>query len=214
MSVVRTASSGAPVSTRLPDAHASPKTEHTYVLFLWRHRDATGEKFACMTFGQAYAVRKFLDELMGEDGEYVWETPDTIRTETGVVVRMHGYDDETDAADMRECVDYEYSPAEIGWDLESYPLWHNTARIFRYDSFGTETVDGVTRAKRKARASSAPRALAPAGSVHVSVIAEQMGIEPRQARAALRKLGPKPAHGWNFLPAEIENVKAKIKAAL
>ena len=54
--------------------------------------------------------------------------------------------------------------------------------------------------------------------VSLKDVAKAAGVEPREARAILRKLGAR-AEGqkrsrWQFLPKEVSGVVAKIKAAL
>lgn len=195
---------------KLPDPHPSPPTRvGEYVLYLWRHRDP--DHFAIQIFCEPYAVRKFMDEVMGPDGEYVWETETTIRTETGVLMRMHGAGDEReDTRLLKRCVEHEYTVAEMGYDLSSAPEWLSCARRYRTGSFPALETEEQVR-ERRTRKPSAPTATHPPGAVHVSDVALALGVEPRAARAALRGVMEKPAYGWWFKPDEVEGIKAKIK---
>jgi hypothetical protein len=197
-----------------------------YVLYISRHMDDDTQVMV-MVFAQAYAARKFLDILLRDDG-IVWEDtwyngewPEgttmkrgcTIRSETGIIVSTRWYPKR-----MHEVVEHEYSLQEMAWDL---PMpYSGFAKAFRRGPDLPRTLedDGVgSRAReRKERKSSAPRADAPAGYVHVSDLALSMGIDAKQARVALRKVfaDGKPAYGWYFDPKTLDDVKAKIKQAL
>ncbi len=177
-----------------------------YAFYVSRHRD-DDTQVMCVVFAAPYAARKFLDVLLEDDG-IVWEDECTLRSESGVVVSTKWF------PVLRECVEHEYSLPEMGWEMQDpQRKW---ARQFRYGEQPRTAEPDAHLGKRARRVSapSGPRASAPAGSVHVGEIAEQMGIEPRVARGALRGIMSKPAHGWNFLPSEVDEIKAKIKAAL
>jgi len=174
----------------------------------------------CMavTFKRPHHARRFLDELLQSDG-YVWEeclsphrTPPcecTIRSESGIVVSTRWYPET-----MREVVDHEYTVKELGYSLqEPYLSW---ARYFRNGPPQPRTIEEATADSQRKRTrtprESTPRADHPAGYIHVGDVALSLGIDAKQARVALRKLFPeKPAYGWWFDPATLDDLKARIK---
>ena len=74
----------------------------------------------------------------------------------------------------------------------------------------------VEKAKEVGKPKEAEKAKEPE-MVALKDVAKKAGVEPREARAILRKLaargeGQKRSH-WQFPPAEVNSVVAKIKAA-
>ena len=187
---------------------SAPGRPPAFNLYLSRHGD-DDTQMAVVGFCEVYAGKKFMDELLLEDG-WIWETDFRIRSETGIIARCSvGRDDREASKVMRAIMEHRLSPAEIGFEFSG--SWAGIATNFRVKR---QPRTAEERAARLPRAPSAPRASAPHGSIHVSVIAEQMGIEPRVARGALRGLMAKPSWGWSFPAAEVEDVKAKIKEAI
>lgn len=192
----------------LPEPFGSPPGRPgKYVFYVSRHGDDDTQSIV-QTFAAAYAARKFLDALLEQDG-LIWEDPCTIRSETGIIVSTRWYPER-----MKKCVEHDYSLAEMAWSLRDYaPDVYNSARRFRSGPELPRTLEDVPERKTRSGKSSAPRADAPSGYVHVSDVALSMGIDAKQARVALRKLYPegKPAYGWFFDPKTLDEVKAKIK---
>lgn len=190
-----------------------------YVLYVSRHKDETGTQVMVTTYPTAYQARKFLDELLQDDG-IVWDDchpsacpGSTIRSESGIIVSTR-----FDAERMRKAVEHQYEVKEMAWDLP--PEHVRWARRFRNGpplptTLEEATGTSETRARRERKAS-APKKQAPTGYVHVSDIALAMGIDAKQARVALRKIykDGKPDVGWNFPPSEVDALKVKIKNAL
>lgn len=193
-----------------------------YVLYVTRHQDETGTQVMVVTYPKAYQARKFLDLLLKDDG-WVWDDchpsadpGSTIRSETGIVVSTRFHPER-----MRKAVEHEYEIKEMVWDLPpEHRRWalrfRNGPELPKTLEEAGITVDAEGRRERKQRKSSAPRADAPAGYVHVSDVALSMGIDAKQARVALRKLYPdgKPAYGWYFDPKALDDLKARIKEQL
>lgn len=192
---------------KLPEPYGSPPGRPAkYVFYITRYKD---DDTQCMvvSFAAPYSARKFLDVLLRDDG-IIWENETTIRSETGIVVSTRWW-----PGLLRECVDHDYSLAEMAWDLDPHVVrW---ARTFRNGPNLPRTLeeDGVVKEKRERKASVA-RKEAPPGYLHVSEIALSMGIDARDARRALRSIMEKPEVGWNFPPDQLEEIKAKIKEAL
>lgn len=193
--------------SKLPEPYGSPPGRPgKYAFYISRHGDDDTQTM-CVVFAEPYAARKFLDELLKDDG-YIWDDECTIRSETGIVVSTRWYPKR-----MRRCVEHEYSIAEMAWDLD--PHVARWARQFRSGPPQPRTLEEDAAHKERAeRKASTPRKEAPAGWLHVSDVALSMGIDARDARRALRACMTKPDVGWYFDPKEVEDVKAKIHAEL
>lgn len=192
--------------SKLPDPYgSSPKHAGKYVLYVTRHRDESGTQVIVMNFAAPYAARKFLDVLFEGDG-LNWDDECTVRSETGIVVSTRWWPKR-----MKECVEHEYSIAELAWDLDK--LYHDAARRFRYGEQPRELSPEQTE-PRRARAPSGPRASRD-GLVPIADVALQLNVTPRECRAALRKLKiEKPAAGWAFKADEVDAIRDRIKSAL
>lgn len=200
----------------LADAYGgSPSRPAKYVLYVTRLGDDATQCIVA-AFAAPYAARKFLDALLRDDG-WVWDDAATItsrygdpgctiRSETGIVVSTRWW-----PGRLRECVEHEYTNAELGWSLDH--TWTSAARRFREGPLPADetTPDAPARAPRPA---SAPRASRD-GLVTVGEIAVQLGVQPRDARAALRSLAvDKPPAGWAWPAAEADAVRERIRGAL
>lgn len=202
----------------LPEPYGSPPGRPgKYLFYVTREGDDGTQMMTSRAFAARYAAKKWLDALIGDD-TFEWrddalpwvEKGCTIITSTGIVISTRGWPER-----MLACVEHELTLPEMAFSLEDGDL--REIRLFRYGPEMPRTLedDGHVREKRERR-SSAPRADAPAGYVHVSDVALSMGIDSKQARVALRKLFPdgKPAHGWWFDPATLDELKARIRAVL
>lgn len=196
---------------KLKEPYGSPPGRPgKYALYLTRHGDDDTQSM-CVIFAAPYSARKFLDVLLEDDG-IVWDDECTIRSETGIVVSTKWWPER-----MRRVVEHEYTLPEMAWQLD--PQHVRWARQFRHGPEQPRTLEedrGHTERREKRARASGPKVGAPAGYVHVSDVALSMGIEAKQARVALRKLFPdgKPAYGWYFDPATLDDLKARIKAAI
>lgn len=201
---------------KLADPYGSPPGKPAkYALYITREGDDDTQSMV-VTFGARFSARKFLDVLLRDD-EIEWqpatqfqEEDTTIVSSSGIIVSTRWW-----PGRLRRCVEHEYSLPEMTWDLDrQHVRW---AKEFREGPNMPRTIEEAAGARpAKERRSSAPRASAPAGYVHVSDVALSMGIDSKQARVALRKLYPdgKPAVGWNFPPDEVDALKARIKEVL
>lgn len=178
-----------------------------FVFYVTRRLDDRDQSMVWILDTVAEA-RKFLDVLLGDDG-IVWENPCTIRSSTGIVVSTRWYADL-----MRAAVDHEYTQAERSLQI-SYTA-RNVAASFRngvraISSGGVARPDETPRAPRPAPTPRAPRD----GLVSVAEVADQLGVEPRIARAALRRMKlEKPSAGWAWPAAEIPSIVERVRAAL
>lgn len=193
--------------------------DRRYVMYCSRHGDETGTQIMVLIYDKAYQARKFLDALLRDDG-FIWDDHafpmakpgSTIRSESDIVVSTR-FDPEA----MRKAVEFEYEPKHMAWDLP--PTDASAIRRFRDGPPMPRTLEETGRREGetvRVRRTSTPKTAAPSNYVHVSTVALSMGIDAKQARVALRKIFPdgKPAYGWNFDPATLDDLKAKIKEHL
>jgi hypothetical protein len=182
-----------------------------YVFYLSRHGD---DDTQCMvvSFARRYSARRFLDVLLETDG-VVWEEDGcTLRSETGVVVSTRWW-----PGRLRECYDHKYSLEELGWIMD--PTHVGYARKFRYGPDLPRTLEEDAGAqqsseRRAKRTASTPRTSRD-GLVPIADVALALGIEPRDARACLRRLKiEKPSSGWAFTAEQAEDIKRRISEAL
>lgn len=199
------------MATKLRDPYpSSPSHPPAYNLYMSRRGDEDTQ-CAVVGFREIYAGRRFMDELLRDDG-WVWETESRVRSESGIVVRCSvGRGDEEAARVMHAIMDHELTPAEMGFEFTG--SWARVASNFRNRREPTEAAERHDRPRREKK-SRGPTAPHPPGALHVKELAMQMGVEPREARAALRKIMSKPAYGWYFAPSEVDDVKARIKEKL
>ncbi len=200
------------MAKELAEPYGSPPGRPAkYVFYLSRHGD---DDTQCMVvaFAARYAAKKFLDELLQDDG-YIWddcylgEPECTIRSETGIVVSTRWW-----PGRLKACLEHELSLAEMAWDLQQPHLgW---AKLFRNGPNLPRTLEESPEREKRERRSSAPIVAHPSGAIHVSDLALSLGIDARDARRALRSIMQKPAYGWWFKPEEVDDVKAKIKEAV
>lgn len=193
-----------------PPTGSPPGKPGKYAFYITRHGDDDTQCIV-LIYASAYASRKMLDELLQDDG-YVWDDECTIRSETGIIVSTRWWPDR-----MKRAVDHELTLQEMAWSFkDSLPDDYRAVRRFREGPELPRTLEELPEKRtRSGRAPSAPRADAPRGYVHVSDVAEQMGIDAKLARRGLRKLfESKPAYGWYFDPATLDDLKTKIKEAI
>lgn len=194
------------------------------------------------SFLGAYAAKWFLNKIIGEDdykvGKWKYNELDTdLTTSFGVHVRMAG--DQID-----QLLAYEFANVfEETWKDErlakalAYLKWGKWEHRPSNDTVTVDTEEGpqerpmsrkekrdaerAARREEKNRKREADPTKTPRPKFDKSVVvtagdlAEQMGILPREFRAALRKLKmEKPAGGWHWSTSEAEDIKAKVKKAL
>lgn len=179
--------------------------DNRYVLYLTHRHDAS--RCNVVTFDEARQGRAFLDVLLGDES-WAWEDADptptgvpgsTIASASGVVASTRCHPDR-----MREMVE-----CDRRGGLADYLA--NAALRFRVGPVADDP--SPDEAPRRARPAPQPRASRD-GLVPIADIAAELGIEPREARAALRGLKiEKPAAGWAFPAAEVAAVRERIRAA-
>jgi hypothetical protein len=167
--------------------------------------DPDGNQMCVFIYDKRWQAQAAMQLILKSD-ELDWRSDDYVQSSSGVVLQIRRV--RTTPCTLLELWERERKVSEMALELEDHQ--RRELKIFREGKLPEMVPERVQR-ERKAKT---PRADAPAGSIHISVIALQMGVEPRQARAAARKVFTKPAHGWSWLPSEIDDVKSKLTDAL
>lgn len=177
-----------------------------HVLYCYR----TDGSFRMITahFNELWEARRFLELLWNAD-PWVWEenrmvsTSPQLLTQRGIKVR---------ATTLEEVVGYDYTA-----DTRNLELPEDQVRRARQIMTAMPDPEEVREAIVANRAERQARKERPKidreGKVTIGAIAEELGMEAREARAILRSLKlEKPPGGWLFDPAEVDAVKEKLTA--
>lgn len=205
----------------LPDwLPASPHRPTTHAVYCSYPADApAGERRQIViTFAAAYAAKHFVDQMLGF-GEYTWmaapkwdkdRIPDTIKGANNVLIRVPGGDI------LERLLDHQFTAAEEAWQLPD--RYAQQCALIRREPGAEDEVDeetGEPKPPRVKREKVERVKIDRTGLVSVGEIAEQMGIEARDARAALRKQKvDKPTGGWLWSADQVDGIKATIKKGL
>lgn len=168
-----------------------------------------GENQSYKGFYAMYAARKFLDVLFEDEGltriKGITGEDDTVLTESGMSIRIYQH--------LDELLTYKYSTDEEKWELpENYV---NDAIRFR--SMGFDAPNYAAKdpdAPKAERVKKEPKEKRPSkeGLVTIQQIAEELKMEPREARGILRKMKTlKPELGWCWAPAESVEIKKLVE---
>lgn len=188
-------------------------SDYRHCLYMSRAGDDDTQAATAM-FRNTFAAHKFFLALVADD-EWWWdddaatsargraEPGTTVATSTGVVVStLH------DPDEMVEIVTHELTAEESARRLS--PELARRALWFRAGPRLPRTMADVAEQPAR-RVTSAPRA-SRVGLVPASDVALQLGISPRDLRAALRRLRvPKPAAGWAWPLDEAERIKRLVQ---
>jgi len=170
-----------------------------YCLYLIKKKGTPDEDiYEAHPFYTIWGARKYL-ELIIQDDDFTLETDKTLRTESGIVVREDH---------LKEIIEYKYTQeqanVDVPWPLTTY------AANFR---LGRQIAETVAQSKRETR--EVKRARKEAGMMSVGDIAEELNMDPKEARIILRSLVKqeklvKPDVGWNWMPEEAGKIKQLI----
>lgn len=203
---------------------SSPTRPPKYAVYCYypAHAPAGQSRMIVMTFAAAYAARHFINAVL-QDGGYKWlpadkkmaiEIPDTIVGDNDVRIRVPG------GSSLEDLMEYEFSDAEAEWELpQGYVVQSDLLRReYREEAPPPTDEDGNPAPKeKKPRREPKPEKIKidKSGLVSVGDIADQMGIEARDARGSLRKQKvEKPDVGWCWPESEVEAIKKIIKKGL
>lgn len=183
-----------------------------YVLNFTRRNDWQWNSLNIHVWGAAFAAKKYI-ELVLRDDEWMWtclpngdESSDELVSESGVRIQTSA---SARPGILREVMEYEYADSEVLWDLpEPYPTMAINWRNRRHWE-GAPV--GPYQPRRRGSGMRASRT----GLVPVQDIATALGVTPRDARGALRRMkAEKPACGWAWPADKVDEVKASIARAL
>lgn len=157
-------------------------------------------------FGAAYSALAYIQAVIG-DNEIRWRGDDAFHVEDlGITVKGNG---------LEEVMEYTPTKAEADFVLPE-----------PYASDAASIASGETRRKlappkkvseeehnessRKGTKRTPPRAPVPDGFISLAAICADIGMEPRDARAILRKKATKSEHGWAWPTAEAKKIKSML----
>lgn len=191
---------------------SSPVRNPRYVLYCYNHENE--RRWIVNSYG-LYAIRKIFDALVG-DNEVAPSPLDPDRTVTfgDIDVRSEQLD---------AILNHQYSKAEEAWELP-VPYPNDIEQFLRGRRMGTgvkETDKGDDEYKKARRGGKVPKPVKEridrTGLITVQKICDDIKMEPRDARAALRKAKiEKPSGGWLGDAAwakEITEILKKAQAA-
>lgn len=198
---------------------ASPTRPPKYAVYVSYPHDAEpgAKRLIVMAFSATYAAQHFVNAAL-QDGKFKWKkanaalgvkVPDTIVGENGVEIRC--------PQGMEEIIEYEMSSAEEQWELPAYYVAQcdMVRREYREDAPTHDPETGEKVKKPKKEPKPKKEKIDKTGLISVGEIAEDMEIDARDARAALRKQKvDKPAAGWAWPESEVEAIKKAIKKGL
>lgn len=178
----------------LPEPYAaSPGRPGKYCLYVTR-----GERLITHICCTEYAAKKFLDILLENENGAKVNGPtddDMIMTVSGLSIR--GWK-------LYQLIDYKLSTKEEQWELdERYVKQVMRFKVDREESTGEETPART----RKEKVERTPKP-SKEGLITIGQIAEELKMEPRDARAALRAAKvDKPSPGWCWAKNEVDEIK-------
>lgn len=204
---------------------SSPKRPPSYNLKL---ENKTRGLFYVGAFCELYAC-KYVTDLVLASREWEWVNTKTIECEDGLTITSDS---------LEQIIEYEFKGKESKWvpPAPYFGQWHAIAagqsisdavqRKSRTSAGDTDAPEASTasegtssRKKRSSASSDVPstpkqpkQRVAKDGLVTVAEIAEQLGLDPKACRIALRKSNTaKPDAGWAWPPGEVDAIKATIK---
>lgn len=192
-----------------PPYPSSPSRPPRFCFYLRR-----GDRQQAHPVYATYAAKKIFDHLT-RNQSFKWAQPDEVITDGGTHIRLVGM---AGRAALETVVEYEPTPKEAEWEL-------GDSERNRLDSMLVDFVERAApeqterppvagRTKRDPKPERAPRPVRD-GLVSVGTIAQELGLNPREARGILRSLKlSKPDAGWAWPAAEAASVKARIAAEM
>ena len=189
-----------------PFPHA-PHKPARHVIYATRQDDPN--RGCVMMFRADYAARHFLDVMMGEDEYEEVKSPTAdlqILTDSGVLIRC---------ATLDRLLNYTMTDEERAWELpDNYSRNASQVRVAggRRSRDDDDTTDGDVTEKPAKAPRPAKVKVDRSSKVTIQTIAEELGMTPKEARTALRKLKmEKPDGGWLFDAADVPALKEKLQ---
>ncbi len=201
--------------------YLTPTPKNNRNMFGYYVQNLERDRFTYQHFATMYAAKHFI--LMMIDGdEFKWDVwqpnqsaiaQPMIRTERGLTIHGHRLED---------VMEHEFTAEEAAFVFPE-PMLSSFTRFPRLGKeappapdTSIEVVDAETGEVTKVKPPRAPKPEKPArpskeGLITVQAIAEAMKIDPKHARAALRKAEvAKPEAGWAFPPKEAKAIAKTI----
>jgi hypothetical protein len=189
-----------------PAWSSSPTRNPRYVLYCTNHENE--RQYVVNSYG-LYAARKVFDALVGEN-EIEPSPLDPDRTMTFGDIDIKS--DQMDAI-----LAHVYTPEEEAWELPApYPA---DIEAFLTGRRMSKRVDGESLTEKGERiykkvVKEVKERVDRTGKITVQQLADEEGIDPRDARAALRKAGTvKPDGGWLGDEAWAKGIRTILQAA-
>ncbi len=162
-------------------------------------------KYCFHNYYSLYAAKKEIEAFI--DGQsYKWLGPRQILCDNGLSIQSEQDDG------MEKVIEYELTPLEDQWQVPE-PMSSNIRRflskpILRPEGTSSPIPLEAPPPRRE------PRAPRPSkdGLVTIAIIAQDISLDPREARAALRALKiEKPDAGWAWPSDEAEKIKEQLR---
>lgn len=173
------------------------------VLYCYR----TDGSFRMITahYADLWQARRFLEVLLNAD-PFVWEekrmTSDP-QLMTGRGIRVRG-------AQLEQIMAYDYSNDTRDLQLPDAEV-RRARQIMTALPDPDEVHEAIAQARQERREKLQRPKVDREGKVTIGEIAEELDMEPREARAILRSLKiEKPLGGWLFDPTEVEVIKQHL----
>lgn len=189
-----------------PPFAASPSRPPSIGMYLTK-----GENRGYKSFCAIYAARKFLDVLFEDDGltriKGISGEQDTVLCDNGIAVRIV-------CTPIDDVLKHEYSTDEDQWELsDEYVQFAQRFRSMGFDApvYASKAEGGEAKPERVKKEPKAPRP-SKDGMTTIQQIAEELKMEPREARGILRKMKTvKPEVGWAFKGDDIKKIKSILE---
>lgn len=172
---------------------ASPSRNPRFVLYCVNHEN---DKQYVVNSYACYAAKKIIDYMV--DGR------DTERSTLNANTLCFG-DIDIRSDQLDEILAHKYTPLEEEWELPT-PYPEDINRFLR----GRKSIESSSEAPKAPVAKK--QKVDRTGKITIQQLCEELKIEPRDARAALRKAKmQKPDGGWLFTSDQVDDIKKLIK---
>ncbi|MGE0366962.1 MAG: hypothetical protein AB7Q00_14640 [Phycisphaerales bacterium] len=186
----------------LEPAYASFPYKHTQNNFEVRATRRDGG-FILLLFNAQYAAARMVTRLIGDD-DVEWKSTTELVTASGIKIR---------SPHLEQLVEHTDNGEEAKWDF-TIPNSYYLAAFLREER-PTHTVSDrhlpAGNEPKQPRAPATPRDPKPDGLVSIQDIAEEMKLDPREARQILRKHAEKPSWGWAWAADKVAGIKKLLK---
>ncbi len=147
-----------------------------------------------------YAAKHALDAVL-EGKTYKWINRRLIITDDGISIKGEN------VTDLETIIEYKFKGKEAQWMMpEPYKTYY--ARLAGNVEAPPSRVSTPTQSPTRTLTPSVER---PDGLTPLSDIADELGIDPRDARQILRKHSEKPAWGWAWPANAIEQIRQILR---